>query len=176
MAKKRKQKKPIKRKERKSFFNYIKKESDIRKIKWGVFIACLIAVFAVAGIGSLFTDTGEWYESIKPSITPPNYVFPIVWSLLFYLIGVSLYYSWLSMKKEKVMIYYGINFVLNILWSYLYFGMKNPRFAFLEILVLWFSIVFLIGFNWKKARKASYFLIPYLLWVSFAIVLNYLSI
>src|SRR3989344_3788226 len=112
MAKKRKQKKPIKRKERKSFFNYIKKESDIRKINWGVFISCLIAVFAVAGIGSMFTGTGEWYESIKPSITLPSYVFPIVWSLLFYLIGVSLYYSWLSMKKEKVMIYYGINFVL----------------------------------------------------------------
>ncbi len=174
MAKRKKQIR--KNKERKGILNYLKKKSDIRKIKWGVFIACLIAVFAVAGIGSFFTDTGEWYSSIKPSIAPPNYVFPIVWSLIFYLIAVSLYYSWLSMKKERVIVYYGINFILNILWSYLYFGMKNPGFAFLEILVLWFSIVFLIGFNWKKARKASYFLIPYLLWVSFAVVLNYLSI
>lgn len=156
--------------------NYLKKESNLKKLNWKVFVVCLIVVFAVAGIGSLFTDIGPWYESIKPSIAPPNYVFPIAWTLLFYLIAVSLYYSWQCKDKKKVSVYYGINFILNVLWSYLFFYMQNPRFAFVEIFVLWLSIIVLIGFNWKKCRIASYFLIPYLLWVSFAIVLNYLSI
>ncbi len=169
-------KKKTTRKRKLSTWSYLKQESDIRKVKWGVFVLCLIVVFIVAGIGSLFTDTGTWYESIKPSIAPPNYVFPIVWTLLFYLIAVALYFSWLTLDKNKVAIYYGINLILNILWSYLFFFMKNPMFAFLEMIVLWFSITFLIGFNWKKCRKASYFLIPYLLWVSFALILNYLAI
>lgn len=169
-------KKKRKTESKNSLFNYLKKEGNIRKVKWKVFISCLAIMAIVALIGSTFTDTGAWYESIKPSIAPPNYIFPIAWTLIFYLIGAALYFSWLFLEKKKVIIYYGINFILNILWGYLFFQMKNPRFAFIEIVVLWFSIIFLIGFNWKKCRKASYFLIPYLLWVSFAIVLNYLAI
>lgn len=162
--------------EKKGLVNYFKKESDIRKINWKVFISCIIIMTAVAFIGSLFTDIGSWYESIKPSIAPPNLVFPIVWTLLFYLIAVALYYSWLKLDRKKVVAYYGINFILNILWSYLFFTLKNPIFAFIEIIILWLSILFLIIFNWKKCRTASYFLIPYLLWVSFAIILNYFII
>lgn len=174
MAKKKKQTRKIMRK--KGILNYIKKESDIKKVKWKVFVVCLIIVIAVALVGSIFTDTGTWYESIKPSIAPPNYVFPIVWTVLFYLIAVALYFSWLNLDKKKVALYFGINFLLNILWSYLFFSMKNPVFAFIEIIALWLSILSLVIFNWKKCRKAGYFLIPYLLWVSFALLLNYLMI
>jgi len=174
MAKK-KQKKAT---SKKGTLNYLKKESDIRKINWKVFIVCLIIVAAVAYIGSTFTVVGSWYESVRPSIAPPNIVFPIVWTVLFYLIAVSLYYSWIEHEKnkKKVITFYGINFILNILWSYLFFKMQNPRFALLEIFILWLSIFALIGFNWKRSRKAAYFLIPYLLWVSFAIILNYFAI
>jgi len=177
MAKKKRKinkRKATRRKEKSGLINYIKK--DNKKLNWFVFISCLVVVFIVAAIGSMFTDTGAWYESIKPSISPPNYVFPIVWTILFYFIAVSLYYSWLALNKKKVMIYYGINFILNILWSYLFFTMKNPSFAFIDIIVLWFSIMFLIVFSWKKSETASYLLIPYLLWVSFATILNYLII
>lgn len=178
MAKKRikKQKRTT---EKKGFWNYFKSESNLKKLDWKVFIACLIIVAAVAYIGSTFTVIGAWYESIKPSIAPPNIVFPIVWTVLFYLIAVSLYYSWIESRendKKKVVTYYGINFILNILWTYLFFKMQNPAFAFVEIIVLWFSIVFLIGFNFRVSKKAAYFLTPYLLWVSFAVILNYLVI
>lgn len=168
-------KKRIKR-QRKTFWDYFKKESDIKRINWKVFIICLVIMGIVAFIGSIFTDTGSWYESIRPSIAPPNFVFPVVWSLLYYLIAVALYYSWLKLERKKVAMYYGINFLLNILWSYLFFTLKNPIFAFVEIIVLWFSILFLIRFNWEKCRTAGYFLIPYLLWVSFAVILNYLIV
>ena len=163
----------------KSFWNYLKSESSLKKLNWKVFAICLIIVAAIASIGSTFTDTGDWYESIKPSIAPQNIVFPIVWSLLFYLIAVSLYYSWIDndgKHRKKIIAFYGVNFILNILWSYIFFSLQSPRFALLEILILWLSIFALIGFNWKKSRKAAYFLIPYLLWVSFAIILNYFAI
>ena len=163
---------------KKGFWNYFKKESSFKKLNWKIFIVCLIILAAVAYIGSTLTVIGSWYESVKPSIAPPNIVFPIVWTVLFYLIAVSLYYSWIEHEKnkKKVIIFYGVNFILNILWSYLFFKLQSPRLALLEIFILWISIFALIGFNWKRSRKAAYFLIPYLLWVSFAIILNYFAI
>ena len=141
-----------------------------------LFLSFLI-VFLVAFLGSQFTDTGTWYQSVKPNIAPPNYVFPIVWTILFFLIALSLYFSWIGAKKNqesKVVLVFGINFVLNILWSILFFGLKQPKIAFFEIMLLWLSIVWMINLSWKIDRRASYLLIPYLLWVSFAMLLNYM--
>jgi len=153
------------------------------RINWKVLIVSFVIVYLVAFVGSLFTSPvtdSEWYDSIKPSITPPGWVFPIVWNILFFLIGLSLYFSWINAKKldvkKKLVIVFGINFVLNIFWSVLYFGLKNPFYAFIEIFVLWISIVSMIYVTYKIDKKAGWILVPYLLWVSFAIVLNYLSV
>ena len=152
----------------------------MKKLNWKVLIICLVLVYAIAFIGSLFTSPvtdSDWYEQIRPSITPPNWVFPIVWNILFLLIAISLYFVWIKGKKQrnKIAIVFGINFVLNILWSVLYFKMRNPKAAFFELIFLWLSIVSMIMITWKVDKKAAYLLIPYLLWVSFAGVLNYLS-
>ncbi len=153
------------------------------RINWKVLVVCILIVFLVAFIGSLFTSpvtNSEWYNSVKPSITPPNWIFPIVWNILFFLIALSLYFSWINAKnhkiKKKVSLAFGINFVLNIFWSILYFRMRNPFYAFIEIFILWISIIFMIYVSYKVDRKAGLILIPYLLWVTFAILLNYLSI
>lgn len=149
------------------------------KINWKIFINCLAVVFVVALIGSYFTKIDDWYYSVRPSITPPDWVFPIVWTLLFYLIAISIYYSWLGSgknEKNKIIALFGANFILNILWSLFYFKMRNPKVAFVDLILLWFSILSLIIYNWKIDRKSSYLLIPYLLWVSFAGILNYLTI
>jgi len=153
------------------------------KPNYKTLIICLVIVFSVAFIGGLFTSSAtssEWYKSIKPAITPPNYVFPIVWNILFFLIALSLYSSWTNSKnkvdKKKIAIVFGINFFLNIFWSYLYFGIRNPFFSFIEIIVLWFSILWMIHTSYKIDKKAGWLLVPYLLWVGFAIILNYLSI
>lgn len=150
----------------------------MRKINWKVLIISLIVVYAVAFIGSIFTVNvnTSWYETIKPSITPPNWVFPIVWNILFFLIALSLYFSWVKAKdkKSKLVIVFGINFLFNTLWSLFFFTLKNPILAFYEIILLWLSIFLMISATYKINKTSCYFLIPYLLWVSFAGVLNFL--
>lgn len=150
------------------------------KFKLGIFVLCLLIVFVLlGGIGSLFTSKNtntEWYDSIRPSITPPNYIFPIVWNFLFLLISFSLYFAWTSSKnkkqKKKIILVYGINFILNILWSVLFFGLKQTKIAFIEIILLWFSILAMILLVRRINMKSSCLLIPYLVWVAFASVLN----
>jgi len=152
-----------------------------KRINWKILIVSLVIVYLVAFVGSLFTSPvtdSVWYESIKPSITPPNWVFPVVWNILFFLIAISLYLSWKnSDKKQKSLVawVFGINFVLNIFWSILYFGLKNPLFAFYELILLWISILIMILVTCRINKASSYLLIPYILWVSFAGVLNYFS-
>ena len=147
-----------------------------------VLILSLIVVYFVAFIGSIFTSSSvnsEWYSINKPSITPPSYVFPIVWNILFLLIAFSLAFAWMNSnkkEKKKVAWAFGINFVLNVLWSVLYFGMKNPLIAFFDLIALWVSIAVMIYVTHKIDKKASYLLVPYLLWVSFAGILNFLTI
>jgi len=157
----------------------MKKKVRKSKNKFWIFVLCLAIVFIAALIGGLFTDTGAWYEKIKPSITPPNYVFPIVWNILFFLIALSLFFSWINAdkkQKKSVMIIFGLNLIFNILWSVFYFGLKNVSLAFLDLILIWISIIAMIKIAWKIDRKASLLLVPYLLWVSFAGVLNYLSL
>ncbi len=142
-----------------------------------VVVASFLAVFATALIGSLFTDTTGWYESIKPAITPPNFIFPIAWTILFIFIGVSIYLSWTNATKNEkagIAAFFSINLILNILWSVFFFGMKNPSLSFADIILLWFSIIFLIKTTWKISRLSAWLLLPYALWVSFAALLNYL--
>lgn len=154
----------------------------MRKIKWKKLILSLLIVYATAFMGGLFTSQGTntpWYESIKPSLTPPNWVFPIVWNILFFLIALSLYFvlveSTNRLFKLKVEIVFAINLLLNVLWSVFYFSLKKPVFAFFDLILLWFSIILMILMTYRVDRKSSFLLIPYLLWVSFAGILNYLS-
>lgn len=152
-----------------------------KKFNWKVLFFSLLIVYLVAYIGSIFTSSSTdslWYQSIKPSITPPNWVFPVVWNILFFLIALSLYISWTkSEKKEKpqIALAFGLNLFLNIIWSLFYFGMRSPKLAFFEIIVLWISIWLMIFSVWKIKKSAAYLLIPYLVWASFAGLLNYLS-
>jgi len=157
----------------------------VKKIKFNfkVFIVCLLIVFLiVGGIGSLFTSNNtntEWYSSIKPSITPPNWIFPLVWNFLFLLITFSLYFAWINSKnkkqKNKVIFIFGINFILNILWSILFFELKLLQLAFVEIIIFLFSILAIILITRNISKKSAWLLLPYLLWVAFASILNYLA-
>ncbi|MBU0894191.1 MAG: tryptophan-rich sensory protein [Nanoarchaeota archaeon] len=151
-----------------------------KRKNWKVLILTLLVVYLVAFIGSIFTSSNtntEWYNSIKPSITPPNWVFPIVWNVLFFLIALSLYFSWIGSKKEnrtKIALVFGINLVLNVLWSFLFFSLKNPLLSFFEIILLELSILSMILITFKINKISSYLLWPYLLWVFFAGILNFL--
>jgi benzodiazapine receptor len=153
------------------------------KINWKYLAIAVISVAIMAFLGSLFTGpntSSDWYQSIKPSLTPPNWVFPIAWNILFILIAISFYIALAtnsnSKERKKIYIAFYINFILNVLWSVLYFGLKNPLLSFIEIIILWASIWFMIYASYKVDKEATFLLIPYLLWVGFAAILNYLSI
>ena len=151
------------------------------KKNWKVLVVSLLVVYAVAFVGSLFTSSetnSQWYLSIKPTITPPNFVFPIAWNILFFLIALSLYFSWTNAKKKqkmKIAFAFGINLLLNVLWSVLFFGLKKTNLAFFELILLWISILFMIFTTWKVNKQSAWLLVPYAFWVGFAGILNYLA-
>ncbi|MFA6007548.1 MAG: TspO/MBR family protein [Candidatus Shapirobacteria bacterium] len=124
-------------------------------------------------IGSIFTISSvkTWYvtDLVKPSFNPPSWLFGPVWTTLFLLMGVALYLVW---QRKKISKWFWIQLLLNILWSVLFFGVKRPDLAFLEIVVLWIAILKTILEFGKVNKKAGRLLWPYLLWVSFAAFLN----
>lgn len=129
-------------------------------------------------IGSFFTSPNipTWYASIsKPAFTPSSWIFAPAWITLYLLMGVSLYIIWeKGLKKNKFAVsVFGLQLALNSIWSILFFGLQNPFIAFIEIIVLWFAILATIILFYKIDRRAAYLLIPYILWVSFASLLNY---
>ena len=138
-------------------------------------IICQLAGF----VGSLFTTPAipEWYASLqKPSFTPPNWLFSPVWISLFLLMGVSLYLLWQTASKKEAklaLVLFSIQLILNVLWSALFFGLKSPMVAFIEILVLWAAIFLTMTKSLKVTKAAGYLLLPYIIWVSFAAVLNF---
>ncbi len=152
----------------------------MRKINFLKLILSLLICQLAGFIGSLFTtpSISEWYNYLeKPSFTPPNWIFSPVWISLFVLMGISLYMVWNKGWKEplqkRALFFFGTQFVLNILWSIIFFGLRTPFFALLEIILLWISILGTIITFSRVSKKAALLLVPYFLWVSFAAFLNY---
>ena len=119
-----------------------------------------------------------WYPTlVKPSFNPPNWIFAPVWSMLYIMMGVAAGLVWnrIEFEKElvkKALVLFAIQLALNALWSYLFFGLKNPMLAGIEIVLLWLMIFETYSKFVKINKIAGYLFIPYLLWVSFAMVLN----
>ncbi|PJC45221.1 TspO protein [Candidatus Pacearchaeota archaeon CG_4_9_14_0_2_um_filter_30_8] len=147
-------------------------------MKWVKLIFAILISQLAGIIGSLFTitSTNSWYTTIiKPSFNPPNWIFGPVWTLLYLLMGISLYLILTTKKSKnrKIGLYlFFTQLVLNTLWSILFFGLHSPLAAFIEIILLWISILLTIKYFYKVNKKASYLLIPYILWVTFAAILN----
>ena len=117
----------------------------------------------------------EWYESLKKSsFTPESYVFPIVWTLLYIMIALS-GYKYISENSEDAygIIIFSIQIFLNVIWTYLFFTLREPKLALADIGLLWITIFLTINRFNKKSKLAAYLLIPYLGWVSYAGYLNY---
>ena len=148
--------------------------------KFFTLIICLVIVYSFALIGSIFTSANvntEWYSSIKPTITPPSWVFPVVWNILFFLIALSLFLAWTKSNKKqkiKIAIFFGINLILNVFWSFSFFFLKNPLLAFIDLILLGISILAIMIFIKKIDKKSAFFILPYFLWICFAGILNFL--
>lgn len=117
-----------------------------------------------------------WYAGItKPFFAPPNWVFGPVWTTLYALIGISFWIIWQSKPsklKKRAVYWFILQMALNAVWTPIFFGLKNPEFALFVITALWISIFQTIRFFSRITKSAGYLLIPYILWVSFATLLN----
>jgi translocator protein len=140
-----------------------------------------VAASEFAGIvGSLFTFTAiqTWYVTLqKPALNPPAWVFGPVWTTLYLLMGIAAFLVWRagwSRKDVRIALsIFGAQLVLNALWSIVFFGFQSPAWAFVNIVLLWISIVWVMYAFYKISRLATYLLVPYICWVSFAAYLNF---
>ncbi|MCX6801096.1 MAG: tryptophan-rich sensory protein [Candidatus Diapherotrites archaeon] len=155
--------------------HYEKKKTDFARL-----IGCIILCEIAGATGSVFTFPmiNTWYSSInKPFFNPPNWIFGPVWTALFLLMGISLYLVLEKglQKKEvkKAASIFGVQLLMNILWSVLFFGLMSPFLAFIEIIFLWLAIAFTIKSFYPTSKKAAWLLVPYICWVSFALILNF---
>lgn len=129
-------------------------------------------------LGAVFTFDAipTWYSTLaKPFFSPPNWIFGPVWTLLYALMGIAAYLVWLQRKSpegKRALWFYGVQLFANALWSVLFFGVRSPMFAFIEILVLLCLIIVTTVLFWRKNIWSGVLMVPYILWVSFATVLN----
>lgn len=142
------------------------------------FCICLLIPLAIGGISGYATASGiaDWYIALnKPSFNPPNYLFAPVWTTLYTLMGISLFIIWRSTEgrnRNNALVIFAIQITLNFFWSFLFFKFNLPGLALVEIVLLWTSILMMIIFFKRISKLASFLQIPYLLWVSFATILN----
>ena len=146
----------------------------------GKLAALIVGTEAVGLLGAVWTTSSvqTWYPTLeKPPFRPPNWIFGPVWTTLYAMMGVAMYT--VSEKKEvepslvrTAKILWGIQLALNLMWSYLFFGRRSPLAGMVEIILLWVAIVLTIVAFAKVSRNAALLMVPYLLWVSFASVLN----
>lgn len=147
--------------------------------KYSQLALAIIGCELVGIVSTPFTISAipTWYRTLnKPFFSPPNWIFGPVWTTLYLLMGISAFLIWQKgLKKKKVkeaITYFGIQLFLNFIWTFLFFGLRNPLLGLIDIVVLWIFIVLTIVKFYKLSRPAAYMLIPYLLWVSFATILN----
>lgn len=143
-------------------------------------ILCILICQLAGIIGSIFTFEAipTWYAVLnKPSLNPPNWVFGPVWTVLYTLMGISLFIVW--KKREQgfnivsALYIFFTQLILNAAWSIVFFGVKSISGALILIIILWFTILLTIIKFSNISKPSSYLLIPYILWVSFAAYLNY---
>ena len=140
----------------------------------------LAACFGAGFIGSIFTgdSVSSWYTLLlKPSFTPPSWLFAPVWFLLYVLMGISAFLIWRKgirdpQVKESLIIFI-IQLFLNILWSYAFFGLKSSLYGLIAIVPLWTAILLTIINFYRISKTASLLLLPYIIWVSYATALNF---
>jgi len=143
-------------------------------------LAASIILCQLAGVvGSIFTISSipTWYAGLrKPFFSPPNWVFGPVWITLYLMMGISLYLIWKRGLAEKAVrdgvLTFAVQLILNSVWSIAFFGLKSPIAGLTVIILLWLAIALTIQKFWRISKTASVLLIPYLLWVSFATILN----
>ena len=144
------------------------------KIQWKKLIVCIALPLAVGALSSLVSGGADAFETLeKPALSPPGWLFPVVWSILYVLMGIASYLVITSEKDVKAAIFfYALQLVFNFLWPVFFFGLELYLFSFVWLAVLWLLILFTAILFYRASPAAGYLIIPYLVWVTFAGYLN----
>lgn len=136
----------------------------------------LCQMAGIIGVGFTTSAIPVWYDTlIKPSFNPPAWIFGPVWTMLYFLIGLSLFLMWINptKKKQKAFIFFFIQLFLNAIWSPVFFGLRSTSMGLIVIIFLWIFIVLTMFHFYKISKISAALLVPYFLWVSFASILNF---
>ena len=136
------------------------------------------AAMAVAGLGALMTDLGDWYRQLaQPAWKPPDWLFGPAWTTIFALAAAAGASAWRKApnqaSREWMLALFALNGFLNVLWSLLYFRLRRPDWALFEVGLLWLSVLLLIVVLGRYSRAAAWLLVPYLAWITLAGALNW---
>lgn len=145
-------------------------------VQWKKLIGCLIIPLAVGGISALLTrGSMETFGALnKPPLSPPGWLFPVVWTILYILMGIASYLVLTSGKPDSTALtVYGIQLAFNFIWSIIFFNLELYLFAFIWLVLLWLLILATVILFYQISKPAGYLMLPYLLWVTFAGYLNY---
>lgn len=149
------------------------------KNPWIGLIVFVVGCFAVAWIGSAVTmpKIDDWYAGlVKPDWNPPAWIFGPVWTVLYLAMAVAAWLVWRQdgwVGAKWPLTLFGVQLFLNLMWSFLFFGLKSPGLAFAEILLLWIAIAATTATFWSRSKWAGLLFVPYLAWVTFAAFLNF---
>ncbi len=140
-----------------------------------VYILSILLTLAVGALSGFLSDMSGYGQAIKPALTPPNWVFPVVWNILYIMMGISLARIVLSdsTNKKPAIYLYLLQLLMNFSWSLIFFNLQAYSFAFIWLCLLIIVVVFTIIKFGKIDKIAGYLLIPYLLWLLFACYLSY---
>lgn len=143
-------------------------------ISWS--LVAFAAVTFVAAMSGGYFRPGQWYRDLrKPSWNPPDFLFPIAWTLLYAMMAAAAWIVWREAGWPAALVpiaLWGLQLVFNALWSALFFGMRRMDYALIDVALLWVSIAATIAAFWVHSPLAAWLMVPYLAWVSFAAVLN----
>jgi tryptophan-rich sensory protein len=145
--------------------------------RWQPILVAALAAVGVAVLGGLMTELGTWYYGLRqPAWKPPDWLFGPAWTVIFALVAVAGIQAWERAPdraaREWLLALFALNAFLNVLWSLLFFRLRRPDWALVEVGFLWLSIVLMIVVLARRHRPAAWLLVPYLAWVTFAAALN----
>lgn len=139
----------------------------------GSLLVFVALVFMAALTGMKFSP-GAWYAALnKPAWTPPDWLFPIAWTILYAMIAIAGWLAWRAGGVSNAVVIWGAGLVCNALWSYIMFGRHEIGWALADVLALWVATAAFIWAAWPLDYRASLLFVPYLVWVSYAAALNF---
>lgn len=149
------------------------------KIKWTELLTCLLIPLSVGAVSGIISGSGmdSFATMARPALSPPSWLFPIVWTVLFIFMGVASYLVLTSGADRnevfRALVFYGVQLFFNFFWSIIFFNLEWYLVAFIWLLALWILIIVTTVLFYRISKSAGYLMIPYITWVTFAGYLNF---